>query len=77
MNDPTLMSVRATYMQTADDGYPANASQTLLIEMTHCGAGPYLVVKTERWAMDHPEELLTVLDEFSENVKPLFNRKPA
>jgi hypothetical protein len=75
MSDPMLMSVRADYMQDGDDSSSYPASQTLSIEMTHCGAGPYLVVKTERWAMDHPEELLTVLDGFSEQVKPLFDRK--
>jgi len=70
----TLMSVRAEYMQDDDDNGDGE-SQALSVEMTHAGAGPYLVVKTKRWAIDNPEELLTVLDGFSEQVKPLFDRK--
>jgi hypothetical protein len=71
----TLMSVRAEWMQDDDDNGNGN-TQALTIEMTHAGAGPYLVVETKRWAIDNPEELLEVLDGFSEQVKPLFERKP-
>jgi hypothetical protein len=69
----TLMSVKAEWMQDDDDNGNGN-TQALTIEMTHAGAGPYLVLETKRWAFDEPEELLTVLDGFSEQVKPLFGK---
>jgi len=71
----TLMSVKAEYMQDDDDNGNGD-SQTLKVEMMHAGAGPYLVLKTQRWAMDDSSELLNLLCEFSEQVTPLFARKP-
>ena len=75
MKDPMLMSVRADYMQDGDDNGSYPASQTLCLEMTHCGDGPYLVVKTERWAIDDVDEISNLLCHFWRHVNPMFDRK--
>lgn len=49
-------------------------SQELTVEFTHCGAGHYLVLKTQRWAIDEPSELLNLLLEAKERIEPLFER---
>ena len=49
-------------------------SQELTVEFTHCGADPYLVLKTQRWAIDEPSELLNLLLEAKERIEPLFER---
>ena len=35
--------------------------QELKITITHEGAGAFLVLETERWAVDHPDEIHTVV----------------
>lgn len=69
---PTLMSVTAVYMQDGDGGV-SDVSQTLTLSMTHCGAGPYLVLETERWAVDRPKELTRLVKQFAAQVEYLFD----
>lgn len=71
---PTLLSIKAEYAQEPDDDYtPGHPNQTLMLEMTHCGAGPYLVITTERWAMDKPRELHKLISRFAVQVEALFD----
>lgn len=70
---PCLMSVTAVYAQSPDDGDMGVNDQTLTLEMTHCGAGPYLVISTERWAMDRPRELNRLVKQFAAQVEYLFD----
>lgn len=51
-----------------------SGSQELTVEFTHCGSCPYLVLKTQRWAIDEPSELLNLLLEAKERIEPLFER---
>jgi len=67
----TLMSVTAVYMQDGDGDQ--DADQTLTLTMTHCGAGPYLVVETERWALDCPKEMNRLVKQFAAQVEYLFD----
>lgn len=69
---PTLMSITAIYMQDCDDGVQ-DADQTLTLTMTHCGAGPYLVLETQRWAVDRPKELTRLVKQFAAQVEYLFD----
>lgn len=71
---PTLMSVTAVYMQDGDGALEASpVDQTLTLTMTHCGAGPYLVIDTERWAVESPKELHRLIKRFAAQVEYLFD----
>jgi hypothetical protein len=70
---PCLMSVTAVYVQSSDGDDLALDDQTLTLEMTHCGAGPYLVITTERWAMDRPKDLNRLVRQFAAQVEYLFD----
>lgn len=66
---PTLMSVTAVYMQEADGAQELPTEQTLTLTMTHCGAGPYLVIETDRWAVDSSKELNRLVKQFAAQVE--------
>lgn len=71
---PTLMSVTAVYMQDGDGALEASpVDQTLTLTMTHCGAGPYLILETERWAVDSSKELNRLVKQFAAQVEYLFD----
>lgn len=72
--NPTLMSIKAEYVQSPDGDDPRRGDdQTLTLEMTHCGAGPYLVIATDRWAFDRPKELHRLVRNFAAQVESLFD----
>jgi hypothetical protein len=54
-----------------------NGAQCLTVMVTHCGDGPYLVLTTDRWAMDYPDDLKVLLDEVARQTKLLFARNEA
>ena len=70
---PTLMSVTAVYMQDQDGDQSQGDSQELTLSMTHCGAGPYLVIETTRWAVDSPKEFTRIVKQFAAQVEALFD----
>lgn len=72
---PTLMSVTAVYMQDGDGAMEAGpvVDQTLTLSMVHCGGAPYLVIETERWAVDRPRELNQLVKQFVAQVEALFD----
>lgn len=70
---PTLMSVTAVYMQDQDGDQSQGDSQELTLSMTHCGAGPYLVIETQRWAVDYPKEFTRIVKQFAAQVEALFD----
>jgi hypothetical protein len=77
MSDPMLTRIVATYWQDADSGDPGpGEDQLLTLTLETAGAGPYLVVNTSRWAMDEPEELLRLLQDFVAAGAPLFEKPP-
>lgn len=53
-----LESVSKTFSQRPDDEAPDEMIlNTITIETDDAGAGPYLVIRTERWAMDDAAEI--------------------
>lgn len=70
---PTLMSVTAVYMQEADGAQELPTEQTLTLTMTHCGAAPYLILETTRWAVDSSKELNRLVKQFAAQVEYLFD----
>jgi hypothetical protein len=66
-----LNRLTATYYQEGDD-CDTGADQLLTLTLDTAGAGPYLVVSTERWAMNHPKELHRLMKAFVAAGAPLF-----
>jgi hypothetical protein len=75
MIQPTLTRLVAHYYQDADD-CDRGVDQVLTLTLDTAGVDPFLVVSTERWAMDTPEELLRLLDTFVADGTPLFEKPP-
>lgn len=48
----SVEEMRIVYSQKADSCSPSDFDQDLEIETADAGGGPYLVLKTERWAVD-------------------------
>lgn len=65
-----LDSMRATYTQQADSAAPINTDlNELEVEITDAGGGPYIVIKTARWALDGDK-----LDEFTDALRALWKQ---
>lgn len=48
-----LDEIRHTYTQQQDDcAQLASDTQTLVVEVVDAGAGPYIVIATDRWAIE-------------------------
>jgi hypothetical protein len=75
MSDPMLMRLVATYYQSADDCDPG-VDQVLTLTLDTAGAGPFLVISTERWAMNDPKELHRLIKAFVAAGEPLFEKRP-
>jgi len=74
LNNVIVEYAQETDGDDVDHARRAGGSQELTVEFTHCGAGPYLVLKTQRWAIDEPSELLDLLNEAKDRIEPLFER---
>lgn len=74
INPPaSLMSITAVYVQDADGDQDSDAAQELKLSMTTCGTSPYLVIETQRWAVDRPKELTRLVKQFAAQVEALFD----
>jgi len=70
---PYLYSADFVFTQEPDfnDG---GGEQELRVQMQTAGAGPFLVLQTQRWAVDTPEELYAVLKRTYGAAVPLFSQ---
>jgi len=67
---PKPESWSETYSQDTDTWQPSNEGpQTLSLEALESEGGHYIVLKTERWAID-PDEI----DGFAEHLKKFIHR---
>lgn len=62
----------ATFTITQQGDGNDSEIQRLNVTVETCGAGPYLVLKTARWAMDQLDELNAVLTPLYRATEPLF-----
>ena len=67
----TCCSVVCTFAQ-ADDEY-SHETQELKVTVTHEGAGADLVLETERWAVDHPDELQGIVTRVWKRCRKLID----
>ena len=75
MTPPVLNRLTATYYQDADSCDPG-MDQVLTLTLDTEGAGPYLVISTERWAFNDPEEFNSLMKAFVAAGEPLFEKPP-
>jgi len=75
MIEPAINRLVATYYQEADSCDPG-MDQVITLTLDTAGAEPFLIISTERWAMDQPEELLHLLETFVAAGTPLFEKSP-
>lgn len=72
MNKISLDKLVITQTQDADC-CDSNDYQHIEISFEDGGGGHFIVIKTDRWAFDSPEELKTVLDQVYDHVKGILN----
>ncbi|HET7322656.1 MAG TPA: hypothetical protein VFI96_09195 [Longimicrobiaceae bacterium] len=68
-----IAEARIVYVQEPDSCASADAPQTLTVEAVDAGGGHYLVLSTERWACETPDEMAAMLRrvlEIVENTHP-------
>ena len=71
--------VVCTFHSDVDDNAdrdPRDQIAELKITVTHAGAGPYLVIETDRWAFDEPAELTAILEKVKKRCFKLFDGGP-
>lgn len=60
--------MKATYTQAADSCAPVGIDDNMIdVSIEDAGGGPYIVIKTERWALDGDK-----LDEFTDALRTLW-----
>ena len=67
-----LSNVTLTLTQDGDSDEAPGALQTLIVQVNTLGAGPFLIIDTQRWSFDQPAELTDLLTTISQQVFPLF-----
>lgn len=66
-NNPIAVeSVKVNYWQDADTN--SRDPQSLELSTEESGSGIYFVLKTERWAFDNIEQLVSVLQDFQSRL---------
>lgn len=60
-----IQSMTIIYEQPSD---LSDDTQTIKISTADNGAGKYFVIKTDRWAIDKPEELVKLIKDFQSKL---------
>lgn len=66
-----VQELSITFEQESDSCDPQDLGQTLKISTEYAGEGKYLVIETQRWAIDNNEELIEYLTKAREVLKML------
>jgi hypothetical protein len=66
-NENVLTNLNARYLQESDT-CSSNEFNTLTIENEDGGGGNYFIIKTDRWAFDSINEIVTVLEDFKKRL---------
>lgn len=67
-DETTLYALKASYTQDGDACGDTEIN-SLSIETQDGGGGAYFVVKTERFAFENPEELISIIEDFFNRFK--------
>lgn len=52
-----LQQLEMVYYQESDDCDSSTLGQELFVSVDNAGAGPYVILKTERWAVGGPDDI--------------------
>jgi hypothetical protein len=68
----SVAKVTVEYVQNGDaeqPGYSEDAAaQELVVSTENAGGGRFVVIRTDRWAMDRPEEMARILKDFKKRA---------
>lgn len=67
-----IMLHSADFILSQEGDCNDDAQQELRITLEEGGAGPFMTLRTQRWAFDHPAELSALLDRIHAGVAPIF-----
>lgn len=62
---PTIDDVSITYIQDADCVSDSDSIQTLKVHTENNGVGRFMVLETERWAIDDVEGIIEIIKDFA------------
>lgn len=62
-------NIAVTYYQEADVCDNDEETQELTVKAENNGGGRYLVLSTERWAVDTPADMLAILEDFKNRAQ--------
>lgn len=68
-------STEIKYVQKGDCCQNGDDYQELSICIADGGGGPYLLLKTNRWAISNLSELANIINDFNEKTKIMNTRK--
>lgn len=68
----TLLLHSASFALSQDGDCNDSEHQELRVSFETGGNEPFLVIKTGRWAVDHPDEIQALLTRLNQAVIPLF-----
>jgi hypothetical protein len=57
----SLFSLEMVFTQDADSCDPETMGQSLTVSTDDAGGGTFIVIKTDRWAIDKPEDLTKII----------------
>lgn len=73
---PEVSEASLLFTQENDSCDDGDLGQDLRVEIADAGAGPYFIIKTERWAFDSIDELVALLRQ-AEALKPSRKSPPS
>jgi hypothetical protein len=74
-NKITIGDAQVTYLQERDCCQKGDDFQELKIKIEDGGGGPYVILKTTRWAISNLDELIGVLNDFMQKTQIKNKRK--
>ena len=63
----TVSEISVTYTQEADSN-DAGDLQSLTMSTSDAGGGVFFIIKTERWAIDDLQDLVTLIEDFKSRL---------
>ncbi len=72
---PTIDDVSITYIQDADCVSDSDSIQTLKVYTENNGAGRFMVLETERWAIDDVEGIIEIIKDFATRAGLSIDKK--
>ena len=66
--DVEISQASITYIQEPDNCSSSEEYQRLEIHIEDAGGGKYIVLRTDRWAIDSIDDFITILRDFKQRI---------